>query len=143
MVHRGNQKMADRRGCVGFRRMSRRRSLQVGICGALGVSLADILRIEGRADDRAFSSTQSKARLNAKALSVIQLHLGGGWPQHESLDTKPEAPVEYRGSFGVTKTVHGDFFSDNMPRTAAIADKITVLRSLVGRPLKMSCSVAT
>ena len=81
MVHRGNQKMADRRGCVGFRRMSRRRSLQVGICGALGVSLADILRIEGRADDQAFSSTQSKARLNAKALSVIQLHLGGGWPQ--------------------------------------------------------------
>jgi hypothetical protein len=97
------------------------------------VSLADILRIEGRADDQAFSSTQSKARLNAKALSVIQLHLGGGWPQHESLDPKPEAPVEYRGSFGVTKTVHGDFFSDNMPRTAAIADKITVLRSLVGR----------
>lgn len=133
MVHRGNQQMADRRGCSGFRRMSRRRSLQVGICGALGVSLADILRIEGRADDRAFSSTQSKARLNAKALSVIQLHLGGGWPQHESLDPKPEAPVEYRGSFGVTKTVHGDFFSDNMPRTAAIADKITVLRSLVGR----------
>jgi hypothetical protein len=99
----------------------------------MGVSLADILRIEGRADDQAFSSTQSKARLNAKALSVIQLHLGGGWPQHESLDPKPEAPVEYRGSFGVTKTVHGDFFSDNMPRTAAIADKITVLRSLVGR----------
>ena len=46
---------------------------------------------------------------------------------------KPEAPVEYRGSFGVTKTKNGDVFSDNFPKTAEVADKITVIRSLVGR----------
>jgi len=64
---------------------------------------------------------------------VIQLHLGGGFPQQESFDPKPEAPVEYRGSFGVTKTQNGDLFSDNLPMTAAIADKLTVIRSVVGK----------
>jgi len=123
-------------GCAGFRSMTRRRSLQAGVCGALGLSLGDLLRLESRAEEagnQAFSAVESKNNLPAKALSVIQLHLGGGWPQQESLDPKPEAPVEYRGSFGITKTKTGDIFSENMPKTAAIADKITVVRSLVGR----------
>ena len=41
--------------------------------------------------------------------------------------------MEYRGSFGVAKTKHGDVFSENFPKTSAIADKITVIRSVVGR----------
>jgi hypothetical protein len=126
----------DRRGCAGYRAMTRRQALQVGVCGALGLSLGDLLRLEARGADssnQAFSATGSKGALKPRALSVIQLHLGGGWPQQESLDPKPEAPVEYRGSFGVTKTRAGDVFSENMPMTAAIADKITVVRSLVGR----------
>ena len=130
------QMAPDHRGCAGFHAMSRRQTLQVGICGALGLSLGDLLRLEARSADttnQAFSATDAKYALPAKALSVIQLHLGGGWPQQESLDPKPEAPVEYRGSFGVTKTKLGDVFSENMPLTAAIADKITVVRSLVGR----------
>ncbi len=127
---------ATRRGCSGHRAMNRRQALQAGVCGALGLSLADVLRLEARGQEsgtQAFSATGSKGKLKAKTLSVIQLHLGGGWPQQESLDPKPEAPVEYRGSFGVTKTKNGDVFSDNFPKTAAIADKITVVRSLVGR----------
>ena len=134
--HVSRNAAADMRGCAGFRQLSRRSAVQAGICGALGLSLGDLLTLEGRADEstnQAFSAVGSKTKLPAKALSVIQLHLGGGWPQQESLDPKPEAPVEYRGSFGVTKTKNGDIFSDNMPRTAAIADKITVVRSLVGR----------
>ena len=95
--------------------MSRRQAIQVGVCGALGLSLADLLRLQARADEQnqAFTAAGSKEKLAPKALSVIQLHLGGGWPQQESLDPKPEAPVEYRGSFGVTKTKNGDVFSDN------------------------------
>ncbi len=130
------ENVSDRGGCSGFRRMSRRQAIQAGVCGALGLSLADLLRLEARSQEsgtQAFSAAESKGKLKAKTLSVIQLHLGGGWPQQESLDPKPEAPVEYRGSFGVTKTKNGDVFSDNMPMTAAIADKITVVRSLVGR----------
>ncbi len=52
-----------------------------------------------------------QGKLPAKALSIIQLNLGGGFPHHESFDPKPEAPAEYRGPFGVTKTRGGDVLS--------------------------------
>jgi hypothetical protein len=41
--------------------------------------------------------------------------------------------VDIRGSFGVTKTKTGDWLSDNFPQTAKITDKLTLLRSIVGR----------
>lgn len=123
---------ADRRGCAGFRGMlSRRQAVQAGVVGALGLSLGDMLCLEARGED-AFTAAGAK-QLQPKALSVIQLHLGGGMPQQESFDPKPEAPIEYRGSFGVVKTKNGDVFSDNFPKTAAIADQVTVVRSVVGR----------
>ena len=126
---------ADHRGCVGYRTLTRRQAVQAGTFGALGLSLADMLRLEarGEASTEAFQTTKAGATGPAKALSVIQLHLGGGFPQHESFDPKPEAPVEYRGSFGVVKTKNGDVFSDNLPKTAEIADKIAVVRSVVGK----------
>jgi hypothetical protein len=126
---------ADHRGCVGYRTLTRRQAVQAGTFGALGISLADMLRREarGEASIEAFQATKAGATGPAKALSVIQLHLGGGFPQHESFDPKPEAPVEYRGSFGVVKTKNGDVFSDNLPKTAEIADKIAVVRSVVGK----------
>jgi hypothetical protein len=117
--------------CSGSHSMSRRQALQAGVFGALGLSLGDMLRLEA-ADNDAFTQARG-IRKEAKALSVIQLHLGGGFQQQESLDPKPEAPVEIRGSFGVTRTKSGDVLSDNFPETAKIADKVTVLRSLVGR----------
>ncbi len=128
----------DLRGCAGFRStMPRREAIRAGVFGALGLSLGDILRLEARAEDGksgAYSAASGARRTSpAGALSVIQLHLGGGMPQQESFDPKPEAPVEYRGSFGVAKTRHGDVFSENFPRTSAIADKVTVVRSVVGR----------
>ena len=127
-----HQIAADRRGCAGFRGMlSRRQAVQAGVVGALGLSLGDMLRLEARGED-AFTAAGAK-QLQPKALSVIQLHLGGGLPQQESFDPKPEAPIEYRGSFGVVKTKNGDVFSDNFPKTAAIADQVTVVRSVVGR----------
>ncbi len=132
------QSAPGRRGCAGFRAVaSRRQAVQAGVFGALGLSLGDVLRIEACAQDSGTQAFSAEAGLQkkrpAKTLSVIQLHLGGGMPQQESFDPKPEAPVEYRGSFGVTKTNNGDVFSENFPKTAAIADKVTVIRSLVGR----------
>ena len=129
----------DQRGCQEFRslmsRVTRRHAVQAGTFGALGLSLGDMLRLEarGEASNEAFQTTKAGATGPAKAMSVIQLHLGGGFPQHESFDPKPEAPVEYRGSFGVVKTKNGDVFSDNFPKTAAIADKISIVRTVVGK----------
>ena len=116
--------------------MTRRQAVQAGTFGALGLSLADMLRLEarGEASNEAFQTTKgSSSSTPAKAMSVIQLHLGGGFPQHESFDPKPEAPVEYRGSFGVVKTKNGAVFSDNVPTTAASTDKISIVRTVVGK----------
>ena len=126
-----NQNQIDHTGCAGFRAISRRQVIKAGVCGALGLSMGDMFHLQAF-NGKAFSAVKA-GKLEPKALSVIQLHLGGGMPQQESFDPKPEAPVEYRGSFGVTKTKNGDVFSDNFSETAKIANKVTIVRSIVGR----------
>jgi len=99
--------------------VNRRDAMRIGVCSALGFSLADLLRAEAAIP----------ALKEGTAKSVIHLNLSGGFPAQESFDPKPEAPAEYRGSFNVAKTNTGEIFSENFPRTAAIADKLTVVRS--------------
>ncbi|HLX64479.1 MAG TPA: DUF1501 domain-containing protein [Planctomycetota bacterium] len=112
--------------------MRRRGFLQVGAVGAMGLTLADYFRMTARADDaRTVSGNTAK---EGQAKSVIQIFLPGGCPHQETWDPKPEAPVEYRGPLGVVKTkLPGVVFSEHLPKTAAIADKITVIRSIAGR----------
>lgn len=76
---------------------------------------------------------ESSGKPEPKALSVIQLNLPGGMAQQESFDPKPEAPVEYRGAFNVTKTNTGEIFSENFTRLSKVADKLTIVRSVVGK----------
>ncbi len=121
----------NRNGCAGFRSLPRRHAIQSGVLGAFGLSMGEFFRLQA-ADNKAFSQEAGQKR-EAKALSVIQLHLPGGFQQQESFDPKPEAPVEICGQFGVTKTKDGDYLSDNFPKTAAVADKLTVIRSMVGK----------
>ncbi len=118
-------------GCTGFRSMPRRQVLQAGVLGTLGLSMADLFRLQ--AEETSPTVGASGKKIEPRALSVIQINLPGGFPHHESFDPKPEAPVDYRGSFGVVKTKTGDVFSDNLPMLAGIADKITVVRSVVGK----------
>jgi len=93
---------------------NRRTALKMCLGSAFGLSLADILQ----------------ANPNAPAKSIIHLNLSGGFSAQESWDPKPEAPIDYRGSFGVVKTGNGYHFSENFPRMAQISDKITVVRSM-------------
>ena len=67
-----------------------------------------------------------------RAKSVIVMFLGGGPPQHETWDPKPQASEAVRGAFGpiATKTP-GLFVGELMPRTAQLTDKIAVLRAMV------------
>jgi hypothetical protein len=121
-------------GCRGFRRLSRRAALQAGSFGALGLSLADVLSLQAaRGEESITGGAAGMTGLPQRIKSVIQINLPGGFPHHESFDPKPEAPVEYRGSFGVVKTNTGDVFSDNLPQLAGIADKLTIVRSVVGK----------
>jgi hypothetical protein len=116
-------------GCSGFRRLTlpRRDALRVGFCGALGLSLADLLKFEARA------TVEPGFFKEGPAKSVIHLNLPGGMAQQESWDPKPEAPFEYRGAYGVAKTKTGEIFSENFKRLAGVADKLTVVRSVVGK----------
>jgi len=83
------------------------------------LSLADVLRGE--------AATDGATRKN----NVIILWMRGG-PAHQDMwDPKPEAPVEYRGEFGVIPTkVPGIILSDMLPMSAAIQDKYSIIRSL-------------
>ena len=103
-------------------RCERRAFLRAGALGVGGLSLANLLRSEARAE----SSESRRAKKN-----VIILWMRGG-PAHQDMwDPKPEAPVEYRGEFGVTKTsVPGIQLSDMLPMCAKVQHKWSIIRSL-------------
>lgn len=70
-------------------------------------------------------------RPGARAQAVIQLHLSGGMSHLDTLDPKPEAPVEVRGPFGTVKSkLAGEPLGELVRRTAEVADRITVIRSM-------------
>ncbi|MDA7979137.1 MAG: DUF1501 domain-containing protein [Pirellulales bacterium] len=99
--------------------------LQVGFAGGIGLSLADLLRKEAHADPKNYVSKEGTAK------SLIFIFLPGGLAQQESFDPKPLAPIEYRGPMGSIETnVSGVRFNELLKRTARIADKLAVCRSL-------------
>ncbi|HEX3448046.1 MAG TPA: DUF1501 domain-containing protein [Isosphaeraceae bacterium] len=106
-------------------RMNRRGFLTVGSIGLGGLTLADVIRLEARAD------LKSYAAITAKADSVIHIFLPGGIAHQETFDPKPFAPVEYRGDMGSIATkLEGEKFSQTLPKTAQVADKLTVIQSM-------------
>lgn len=115
-------------GCASFRSagFGRREFLQVGALSGLGLSLGGLFRMQAaRADAKAFSHFEGTAK------SVIHIWLPGGWAQQETFDPKPLSPAEYRGELGVIDTkLAGVQFSEKLVKTAGIADKITVVRSM-------------
>src|SRR5262249_42483223 len=63
--------------------------------------------------------------------SVIILWMRGGPGHIDMWDPKPDAPVEYRGEFGVARTNDpGIILSDMLPRCSRIMDKWSIIRSL-------------
>ena len=101
----------------------RRELLRVGGLTLGGLGLADLVK-----------ASPQPAQLGAsfgRAKNIIFLYLCGGPPQHETFDPKPDAPVEIRGPFKPIQTnIPGIQFSELLPRTAAIADKLAVIRSM-------------
>ena len=124
--------MANRtNGCASYRRtISRRDSLRVGSLALGGLCLGDVLRMESaNAAQKWYDSKVGSAK------SVIQIVCQGGIAAQESWNPKPEAPLEYRGPFGVVKTtLPGVVFSEKMVECAKIADKMTIVRSVIGGP---------
>jgi hypothetical protein len=107
-----------------LRTIGRRGFLTVGACG-FGLTLSDLFRLQARAEQKDF------APIEAKADSVIHIFLPGGLAHQESFDPKPYAPIEYRGEMGsIDTTLPGERFSETLPKTSQIADKLTVIRSM-------------
>lgn len=101
--------------------VSRRNFLRIGGMAAGGLSLAQLLAFEARAN----TSHSSKA--------IINVYLPGG-PSHLDLfDLKPDAPTEVRGEFSPIHTnVPGIEICELFPRLATMADKFAIIRSIVG-----------
>ncbi|HZZ80914.1 MAG TPA: DUF1501 domain-containing protein, partial [Gemmataceae bacterium] len=102
--------------------LSRREVLRVGAACGLGLTLPTLLR------------AQAQTRPNGtfgRAKSLIVLYLHGGHAQQETWDPKPDGPAPERGEFGAIATsVTGIRFSELLPRSARIAHRLTVIRSL-------------
>lgn len=110
-----------------FHRLSRRSALQVGSLSAPGLSLPGLLRSTAAKAETAANYGPSFGR----AKNIIFLYLAGGPPQHETFDPKPDAPEGIRGPFKpISTTVPGTQFCELLPRTAALADKLSVIRSM-------------
>jgi Protein of unknown function (DUF1501) len=105
--------------CEGFHR---RDFLQVGAAGLLGLSLPDLLKAEAKT---------SAAGKTVKAKSVILIWLPGGPATIDMWDNKPDAPEGIRGEFkSIDTKAPGVQFSEHLPKMAAVADKVSVVRSL-------------
>lgn len=93
--------------------------------GALvGLDLGDVLRAVAQ-------SQEDDAVPAPRATGLIHVHLPGGMAHQESFDPKPYAPVSYRGDGRSVETkLAGVRFGEHLQRTAQIADRITVVRSM-------------
>jgi uncharacterized protein (DUF1501 family) len=101
--------------------MNRRDLLQFGLSGFASVSMPALMRL------RAASSPSTSNMRTA----VIIVWLRGGASHLDTLDPKPDAPLEYRGPFKVVSTkTPGLRITELLPQHAKIADRFSVLRSL-------------
>lgn len=102
-------------------RLTRRVMLKIGGLALGGLALPDLLRAEAN----------SGRRSSQKA--VIMVFLSGGPPHQDMVDLKPEAPAEIRGEFRPIPTnVPGIEFCELLPQLAQRADRLAVIRTLVG-----------
>ena len=106
----------------GTANISRRGIIGVGSLALGGLTLTEILKL------RALAAQSGRAERDT---SVVFITLGGGPSQFETYDPKPDAPAEYRGSFGPIKTkVPGVQFCELLPCQAAIMDQLAIVRSV-------------
>lgn len=105
--------------------LSRREFMYVGLAGGLSLALPQYLQLLANAEPK---RPDHKAPV---ADSIIHIFLPGGMAAQESFDPKPLAPIEYRGPLGTVKTaLPGVVFSECLPKTGKIADRLTVIRSM-------------
>lgn len=107
---------SPQRWCDG---VSRRDFVQIGGLGAAGLALPELFRA------RATASAPGQAK------SCILLFMGGGPPQMDTFDLKPDAPAEVRGEFPpISTSVPGTRISSLLPMLAQRAHRYAIIRSM-------------
>jgi hypothetical protein len=101
--------------------VSRRSFLRIGALGLGGLTLPQLLKAEGAGG----------AKMGHKA--VIMIFLPGGPSHQDMFDLKMDAPSEIRGEFKPINTnVSGIQICEHLPKIAKLADKYSLIRSIVG-----------
>jgi hypothetical protein len=99
--------------------ISRRQLLRVGALGFAGMTLADLLRLESRAET------------TRRPKSIIYVVLNGGPSHIDMYDLKPDAPAEYRGPFNpIATSLTGVRICELMPLQARMMHQMTLLRGV-------------
>ena len=106
--------------------VARRNFLRIGTLAAVGTvggwSLPQILQAEAQT-----------GRTGRNPKSVIMIYLVGGPPHQDMFDLKPAAPREIAGPWKpIATSVPGMEICEAFPQLAQLADKLTIVRSLVG-----------
>src|SRR5205814_1425817 len=100
--------------------LTRRRLIQFGGIGALGLGLPELLR--------AATESRGKAARPKSCIFIVQY---GGCSQIDSFDMKPDAPAELRGPFKpIATSVPGTRICEHLPRLARLADRYCLIRSM-------------
>jgi len=101
--------------------VSRRNFLKIGALGLGGLSLPQLLQAEA----------QSGTGRSHKA--IIMIFLPGGPSHQDMFDLKGDAPSEIRGEFRpISTNVPGIEICEHLPLLAKLADRYTLIRSMVG-----------
>ena len=102
---------------------TRRAALQAGLGGFASLSLSDLIR-QRTAQAQSSSQTPNTA--------IILVWLPGGHSHLETYDPKPLSSSDFRGPYNPIDTnVPGMQISELLPHHARVADKFTLLRSMV------------
>jgi hypothetical protein len=100
---------------------TRRSFLKIGGLAMGGLGLPQLLRAE------------AASGVGRSHKAVIMVYLSGGISHQDTFDLKPEAPEEIRGEFSpIDTSVPGVQFGELLPRLARCADRLAVIRSIVG-----------
>ncbi len=100
---------------------TRRRALQVGSAGVLGLSLPQWLAAQAHA----------ASGRKAAAKNVLVVLEQGGLSHIDTWDPKPDAIAEHRSPHEpISSNVPGIQFTELLANTARVADKLTVVRSM-------------
>jgi hypothetical protein len=102
--------------------LSRRRALQVGSAGVLGLSMPQWLALQAQAES---------SGIKPAAKNVLVILEQGGVSQMDTWDPKPFAPVDHRSPYKpISTTAPGMQFTELLSHTSRVADKLAVVRSM-------------